>query len=92
MIRGIFIGILFIVGISIFVFCINAISFGNYAFWAPKIQDVQTNVFRHSQAYTEGYQRDVDNLKLEITDAKTQEKKEILEDVLRHRLEGYNTK
>ena len=51
-------------------------------------ENADTEVYRHSEAYREGLQRDFDELVRQYAAAKTQDEKDALLATLRHRAEG----
>ena len=57
-------GIMFVVVMGILGFLGNYIGFFNYAFFAPKQEQVRYNVFKESQAYNDGMIRDLEDLKM----------------------------
>jgi hypothetical protein len=67
---------------------LNAVGFANWAFFAPKVAQVQTNVFHNSQQYNEGMVRDLENIQHEYLHSNPEEKK-ALRALAIHRFEVY---
>ena len=63
-----------IVSIAILGFVANALGLASFAFFAPKVQQVQTNVFKEGQAYVDGMRMDFDDLMLRYRIAPTDQK------------------
>ena len=67
---------------------LNAVGFANWAFYAPRVAQVQTNVFHNSQQYNEGMIRDLENIEQEYQHSTTEEKR-TLRALAIHRFEVY---
>lgn len=68
-----------------------AIIFGfiNYSFFAPKINEVQTKVFKESQAYNDGMRNDFQDLQLQYLAVDTEPKRQVIRAVILQRFANY---
>ena len=71
-------------------FSLNLFGFANYSFFAPKINQVQTNVFKQSQAYNDGMANDLGDLKIQYLDAKSQEQRDAIRAIIMQRFASYD--
>jgi hypothetical protein len=88
--QGLVIGCCVIAALAIgtgLVFYVHALTIVDTKVFGVADQNAQTDVYRHSEAYREGLQRDFDNLLVEYAKAGADEKPVILS-TLRHRAEG----
>lgn len=84
------IGIVVLVGVLLLVFVLNIFGFSQYAFFAPKINAVQTKVFKQSQAYNDGMANDLGDLKLQYISATDPEKKDAIRAIILQRFASYD--
>lgn len=54
-----------VMSVGILLTVANVMGFANFAFFAPKVEQVRFDTFKQSQAYNDGMLRDLQNLKLE---------------------------
>lgn len=89
--KGIFRGFLVIVAfVAMITFILPAMGLYQIQFWGVKYADANRQVFEHSKSYVHGNVRDIENLKLEYSRAKTPEEKAAILDVLHHRTVDIN--
>lgn len=69
----------------------GAISYGMYAFFGPRNEQVRYNIFKESQAYNDGMIRDLQELKRDYL-AANDEQKGALKALTLHRFEVYDIK
>lgn len=60
-----------------------------YKFFAPKVEQVRTDVYRQSQAHQDGTINDLQKNQVEWTSA-TPEGKSVIEDIVIHKAASYN--
>jgi hypothetical protein len=87
-VKEVFAGIGVFLLIIIAIVILNAVGFVQWAFFAPKVAQVQTNVFHNSQQYNEGMVRDLENIEDEYRHS-TPEEKRALRALAIHRFEVY---
>ena len=77
-----------ILGFVTLVFRIGLLSYGMYAYFAPKYMAVDNQVFHESQQYNDGMVRDLENLQMEYVTADV-DKKDALRAIVLHRFSVY---
>jgi len=77
-----------ILGFVTLVFGIGLLSYGMYAYFAPKYMAVDNQVFHESQQYNDGMVRDLENLQMEYVTADV-DKKDALRAIVLHRFSVY---
>jgi hypothetical protein len=77
-----------ILGFVMLVFGIGLLSFGMYAYFAPKYAAVDNQVFKESQQYNDGMVRDLENLQLEYVNSDA-DKKDAIRAIVLHRFSVY---
>ena len=77
-----------ILGFVTLVFGIGLLSYGMYAYFAPKYMAVDNQVFHESQQYNDGMVRDLENLQMEYVPADV-DKKDALRAIVLHRFSVY---
>ena len=85
---GVMIGVIVVVGILGFV--ANAVGLANFAFFAPKIQQVQTNVFKEGQAYNDGMANDLADLQVKYVTATDPDAKDAIRAIIKQRFASYD--
>ena len=89
--KDVLIGFLIIVAFVVMImFILPAMGLYQIQFWGVKYADANRQVFEHSKSYTHGTIRDLENLKLEYSRAKTPEEKAAILDVVHHRSADFN--
>ena len=83
------ISILTLIGILVLGFVLNLAGFAQFAFFAPKIVQVQNKVFQESQQYNESMVRDLSQLEQQYITA-TPVQKDSLRALTIHRFEVYD--
>ena len=83
--------IVFIVTVGILGFVANAMGLANFAFFAPKIQQVQTNVFKEGQAYNDGMANDLADLQIKYMSAQDPAAKDAIRAIIKQRFASYDT-
>jgi len=78
-----------IVSIAILGFVANLTGLANFAFFAPKVEQVRYDVFKRSQAYNDGMIRDLQDIRREYLTA-TVEQKAALRAIAIHRFDAYD--
>jgi len=86
--NGLILGINATTGFVALVFGIGLLSYGMYAFFAPKYVAVDNQVFKESQQYNDGMIRDLENWQLEYVNGDDAKKQSIRAIVL-HRFSVY---
>lgn len=84
--------ILWILGVIlglILIAVVYGFSFANYSFFAPKINAIQTRVFKESQAYNDGMRNDFQDLQLQYLAADTESKRQVIRAVILQRFASY---
>ena len=77
-----------VLGFVVLVFGIGLLSYGMYAYFAPKYVAVDNQVFHESQQYNDGMIRDLENLQLEYINADAA-KKDSIRAITLHRFSVY---
>jgi hypothetical protein len=85
---GLIFGFNAIVAVIALVFGIGALSYGMYAYFAPKYTAVDNQVFHESQQYNDGMIRDLENLQMEYLSADA-DKKDAIRAIVLHRFSVY---
>ena len=85
---GLIFGLSAIWGFVVLVFGIGALSYGLYAYFAPKYAAVDNQVFHESQAYNDGMVRDLENLQMEYVNSDA-DKKQSIRAIVLHRFSVY---
>lgn len=78
------------VSIAVGVTALNALGFVNFAFFAPRYEEVRRQTFEQSRAFNEGMVRDLENLRLQRTAAKTDAERDVIDATIRHRFSVYS--
>ena len=81
-----------ILGIICFFAVIIGMSFfdlGMSSFFRPKYRALDSKVFKESEQYNDGMIRDLENLMYDYTVADTEEKKQTIKSLARHRFSVY---
>jgi len=73
-----------IVGFAALVFFVNAVAFGNYVFWAPKMEGARRDVMIQSRAYGEAEVRRLYDMQHQYVTATTDAEKNIIAAMARH--------
>ena len=74
-------------GIAI-IAAIAMLSYGLYAFLAPKYQAVDNSVFHNSQPYTDGMSQRLDSLHVQYEEAGTASARAVIRQTVRHEFSG----
>lgn len=77
-----------VLGFILLVFGIGSLSYGMYAYFAPKYMAVDNQVFKESQQYNDGMVRDLENLQLEYINGDA-DKKDAIRAIVLHRFSVY---
>ena len=77
-----------VLGFVTFVFGIGLLSYGMYAYFAPKYVAVDNQVFHESQQYNDGMIRDLENLQMEYISGDA-DKKDAIRAIVLHRFSVY---
>ena len=79
-----------VISVMLLAFVGNMLGFAQFAFFAPRIEQVRYDTFKQSQAYNDGMIRDLENLKLQYMQANP-EQKAALRGIVLHRFSVYDT-
>lgn len=71
-------------------FGLQVFGFVSFKFFAPKIVQVQTDVFKSSQAYQDGMATDLGDLKLQYESATDPGKQEAIRAIIKQRFASYD--
>jgi len=77
-----------IVALVVLSFALSYTSYAQYSFFAPRMEQVRYDTFKHSQSYNEGMVRDLENLQMEYAKADSNQKA-MLRTVVLHRFSVY---
>lgn len=83
--KDVLIATFLIIGLVVGIFLLQTLGFESFKFWAPKYEDAHRQVFENTKSFRDGSARDLDNLRVAYSQAKTPEEKSIILDTIRHR-------
>lgn len=77
--------------IAVAVVAVNEMNIAGIKFWGVRTQDAKTQVFKATQAYTQGVENDLADMRLEYMKADDLEVKGVLKATILHRFAGYDS-
>jgi hypothetical protein len=69
---------------------LQANNYVNFAFWAPKYENVRRNTFENTQSYVQGKIQDLSNYKLQYSQAKDTDTKQGIQSVIRTQFANFD--
>jgi hypothetical protein len=90
MFKSILMGIGALVLFLAFIFGMNLFGLASYSFFAPKYRAAENHVFKESEQYNDGMQRDFDNLMLQYQTTTDESQKLSIRSLIIHRFAAYN--
>lgn len=72
-------------------FGLRLAGFVSFSFFAPKVQQVQTNVFKEGQAYNDGMANDLADLQVKYMTATDPAVKDSIRAIIKQRFASYDT-
>ena len=87
--KKLLIGFGVLISAFVFVFVLNGVGWINYKIFAPKIEQVRYDTFKHSQSYTDGQIHDLENMQMQYETA-TPDQKTALRSVILQRFSSFN--
>jgi len=86
--------IMLVIGVIILgvagLFGLQMLGFASFSFFAPKMAEVQNEVFHNTQAYTDGMANDLGDLKIQYEMAPDQGRKDSIRAIIRQRFASYD--
>jgi hypothetical protein len=80
-----------IVVVGALAFVTNAMNLVNFSFFAPKIQQVQTDTFKSGQAYQDGMANDLADLQIKYMTATDPAVKDSIRSIIKQRFASYDS-